>query len=62
MKVGDKIRIKNGAKDLNTNTTYIQKVYGTIYAVKEITENRVVFGTDTAIIGVISKDNVIMEY
>lgn len=62
LSVGDKIRIKNGAKDLNTNTTYIQKVYGTIYTVKEITENRVVFGTDTAIIGVISKDNVIMEY
>jgi hypothetical protein len=61
LKVGDKIRIKNNAKDLNTGTTYIKSVYLTVYKVKEISENRVVFGTDNVIIGVVSKDNIILE-
>ncbi len=61
LRAGDKIRIKNNAKDLNTGTTYIKSVYLTVYKVKEISENRVVFGTDNAIIGVVSKDNIILE-
>lgn len=60
LKVGDKIRIKNGAIDLNTKTTYVNSVYRTTYIVKEIHDNRVVFGTNSVIVGVISKDNVVL--
>ncbi|MEG0367900.1 MAG: GH25 family lysozyme [Coprobacillus sp.] len=52
--VGDKVRIKLGAKDLNTKTTFSNFVYQTVYVVTAYTDQRLVFGKSlNAITGVI---------
>ena len=61
LKVGSKIRIRNNAKDLDKDLVYNSKVYRIVYIVKEISGDRVVFGTDTVVIGAISKDYIILE-
>lgn len=62
LKVGAKIKIKSGAKDLNTGKKYLSFVYKTTYVVKSISGNRVVFATTGGIvIGVVSKDNIILQ-
>ena len=62
MKVGAKVKIKSGAKDLNTGKKYLSFVYKTTYTVKSISGNRVVFATTGGIvIGVVSKDNIILQ-
>lgn len=61
LKVGSSVKIKSGAKDLNTKKTYASFVYSTKYVVKEISGSRVVFGTSAGvIIGAVDKSNVIL--
>lgn len=58
LKVGSKIKIKAGAKDLNTKKPYASFVYKNTYTVKEIKGDRVTFGTSSGITGATSKNNV----
>ncbi len=44
LQVGDKVKIKSGAKDLNTKKKYSSFVYKTTYTVIRIDGNEVVFG------------------
>lgn len=57
--VGDHVRIKAGATDMNTGTLYADFVYTNTYTVKEVTGKRVVFGNESGITGATSIDNVI---
>lgn len=61
LKVGSKIKIKSGAKDLNTGTTYASFVYKTVYTVSEISEDRVVFNNGSTVMGAVSKGNVSVQ-
>lgn len=58
LKVGAKVKIKSGAKDLNSKKTYSDFVYKTIYTVISISGDRVVFGLDGKITGATSKSNI----
>lgn len=58
LKVGAKIKIKSGAKDLNTNKKYASFVYQTTYEVISIKGTRVVFGQNGAVTGATDKSNV----
>ena len=53
------IRIKQGAKDLNTNVMYANYVYSREYDVISITDSYVVFGVGTNVTGKVSIDDVI---
>lgn len=57
-KIGSRIRIKAGAKDLNTGTTYASFVYNTTYTVISISGTRIVFGLNGAVTGATSSANV----
>lgn len=59
VKVGSKIRIKNGAKDLNTKTTFASFVYSTTYYAQEV-KDYVVFGPAKtgAVTGKVKKSDV----
>lgn len=59
LSVGDKIRIKDGATDLNTGGTYASFVYNTVYSVIQIKGNRVVFGINGEITGATDISNCI---
>lgn len=59
LNVGDKIRIANGAKDLNTGGTYASYVYNTVYSVIQIKGDRVVFGLNGEITGATNVTNCI---
>lgn len=61
LKVGSKIKIKSGAKDLNTGTTYASFVYSTVYTVSEISGDRVVFNNGNTVMGAVSKSNVTVQ-
>jgi GH25 family lysozyme M1 (1,4-beta-N-acetylmuramidase) len=56
--VGASIMIKDGATDLNTGTGYASWVYETVYTVKEVNGDRVVFGNETGITGATDISNV----
>lgn len=56
--VGARVRIKNGARDLNTGKTYASFVYNTIYNVIQLNGSRVVFGVGSAVTGATSSANV----
>lgn len=58
LKVGSKVKIKSGAKDLNTGKKYSDFVYKTTYKVISITGSRVVFGLNGAVTGATNKSNV----
>ena len=57
LKVGAKVKIKEGAKDLNTKKKYSAFVYKTTYEVISISGDRVVFGLKGAVTGATDKDN-----
>lgn len=56
---GDTVMIKPGATDMNTNGYYADFVYTNIYTVKEVSGNRIVFGTETGITGATDISNII---
>lgn len=56
--VGSRIRIGNGAKDLNTGALYANFVYNTVYQVMEVSGNRVVFGINGVVVGATALGNV----
>lgn len=60
LKVGAKVRIKQGALDLNTKRKYASFVYSTNYIVKSMSNNRIVFGTSSVVIGATDKSNIIL--
>lgn len=58
LKVGAKVKIKEGAKDLNTKKTYSDFVYKTTYTIISISGDRVVFGLNGKVTGATSKSNI----
>ena len=58
LKVGAKVKIKSGAKDLNTGKKYKSFVYDNTYTVISIDGTRVVFGLNGAVTGVTAKSNI----
>ena len=60
--IGAAIKIKDGAKDMNTGTTYASWVYNSIYQIKDITDNgsRIVFGNENGITGATHISNIIL--
>ena len=61
LKRGDKIRIKKGAKDLNTKKAFADFVYETTYIIHSIKDGVVVFGTGAVSIGKVKKANCILK-
>lgn len=63
LKVGAKVKIKSGAKDLNTKTTFASFVYNTTYRVQDLGSDYVVFGPKKtgAATGKIKKSDVIVQ-
>lgn len=60
LKVGSTIKIKQGAKDLNSNVKFAPFVYNTNYVVIEINKNKVVFGKGKDVTGVVRAEDVTM--
>ena len=58
LKKGAKVKIKTGAKDLNTGKKYSSHVYEKTYTVISISGNRVVFGLNGAVTGATDKSNI----
>lgn len=58
LKVGAKVKIKEGAKDLNTKKIYSDFVYKTTYTIISISGARVVFGLNGKVTGATSKSNI----
>lgn len=58
LKKGAKVKIKTGAKDLNTGKKYKAFVYLRTYTVISIDGNRVVFGQNGAVTGATNKSNI----
>lgn len=58
LKKGAKVKIKSGAKDLNTGKKYASFVYNQTYTVISISGNRVVFGLNGAVTGATDKSNI----
>lgn len=57
IKVGSKVKVKAGAKDLNTGKLYSSFVYKTTYTVIQIKGDRVVFGINGTVTGATKKAN-----
>ena len=57
LKKGDKIRIKAGAKDLNTKGKYASFVYKTTYIIHNIKDKKVVFGNGSVIVGKVKESD-----
>lgn len=55
LKKGEKLRIKKGAKDLNTKKVYASFVYETTYTVHSIKSGQVVFGDGAVATGKVKK-------
>ena len=62
LKVGQKVKIKQGAKDLNTKGCFVNWVYNTALYVREIKGDRIVVSTQLsgAVTGVVSKQDIII--
>ena len=60
LKVGSKVKVKQGAKDWN-GTQLASSVYRNTYDVIEISGNRVVFGIGSAVTAAIHKSNLILQ-
>ena len=58
--VGANIRIKDGATDLNNGKTYGEWVYKSVYQIKEINGNRIVFGNENGITGATDVANIML--
>lgn len=57
LKKGDKIRIKAGAKDLNTKGKYATFVYKTTYIIHSVKDKKVVFGNGSVIVGKVKESD-----
>lgn len=57
LKKGDKIRIKKGAKDLNTKGSFAAFVYKTTYSIYSIKSKQVVFWNGAAIVGKVKESD-----
>lgn len=57
LKKGDKIRIKAGAKDLNTKGKYATFVYKTTYIIHSVKDKKVVFGKGSVIVGKVKESD-----
>ncbi|CCX89693.1 lysozyme [Clostridium sp. CAG:590] len=57
LKKGDRIRIKAGAKDLNTKGKYASFVYKTTYIIHSIKDKKVVFGNGSVIVGKVKESD-----
>ena len=57
---GTAIKIKNGACDLNSGFIFASWVYNSIYVIKEVNGNRIVFGNEDGITGVVDINNIIL--
>lgn len=57
--VGDVVKVKTGAMDMNTNLYYADFVYTNTYKVLEVSGNRIVFGNDSGITGATDISNII---
>lgn len=61
LKVGSKIRIRNGAMQYGKKVGFAQKVYNTVYTVSEISGNRVVFKAGAVVMGAVAKSDCIVQ-
>ena len=59
IKVGQSVRIKSGARDLNSGNTFASFVYDTKYTVIEVSGSRVVFGLNGSVTGVVSPSDIV---
>ena len=57
LKVGDRVRVKAGAKDKNTGKKYSDFVYNTIYTIIRIDKDGIVFGLSGKVSGKTKKSN-----
>lgn len=57
LKKGDRIRIKAGAKDLNTKGKYASFVYKMTYIIHSIKDKKVVFGNGSVIVGKVKESD-----
>ena len=57
LKKGDRIRIKAGAKDLNTKGKYASFVYKTTYIIHSVKDKTVVFGNGSVIVGKVKESD-----
>lgn len=61
LKVGSKIKIRNGAMQYGKNVGFADKVYKTTYTVSEINGNRVVFKAGAIVMGAVAKSDCIVQ-
>lgn len=61
LKVGSKIRIRNGAMQYGKRVGFASKVYSTVYTVSEIIGNRVVFKAGNVVMGAVAKSDCIVQ-
>ena len=61
LKKGDRIRIKAGAKDLNTKGKYASFVYKTTYIIHSIKDKKVVFGNGSVIVGKVKESDCVLQ-
>lgn len=61
LKVGSKVRIRNGAMQYGKNVGFASKVYNTIYTVSEINGDRVVFNAGNVVMGAVRKSDCIVQ-
>lgn len=57
LKKGDKIRIKAGARDMNTKGKYATFVYKTTYIIHSVKDKKVVFGNGSVIVGKVKESD-----
>lgn len=60
LKVGAFVKIKTGAKDLNSKKKFASFVYNKTYKVIRINGDKVVFGINNVITGVVSKNDIVL--
>lgn len=60
LKVGASVKIKSGAKDLNSNRLFASFVYNNTYHVIRIDADNVVFGKNGVTTGVVSKNDIVL--
>lgn len=61
LKVGAKIRIRNGAMQYGKSVGFANKVYNTTYTVSEINGNRVVFKAGAVVMGAVKASDCIVQ-
>ncbi len=61
LKVGQKVRIKEGATDLNSNKPFKSFVHSNTYDIIRLDGNKVIFGVGAAVTGVTDKSNIILQ-